>query len=323
MKQHPMLYPKNNTSDLDLALFRHPTAEYRGAPFWSWNNRLDKEQLLRQIAIFKAMGMGGFHIHSRTGLATEYLGETFMDLVKTSVQKAREEEMLTWLYDEDRWPSGFAGGLVTREPEFRARHLLFTCVPYDGKARKIRIGNIDARYGRTDNGVLIARYAIWLQNGYLVKYHRLAEGEEAPADVKLWFAYLETATPTPWFNNQTYVNTLNKRAIQRFTEVTHERYAKVVGDAFGKDIPAIFTDEPQFTQKQHFKSAEGETDLITPWTDDLPETYQAAYGQNLLDVLPELFWELPERQASLVRYRYHDHVCERFVSAYADTLGSW
>jgi len=49
----------------------HPPSSYRGTPFWAWNNRLDKAQLLRQIEVFKQMGLGGFHIHARTGLATE------------------------------------------------------------------------------------------------------------------------------------------------------------------------------------------------------------------------------------------------------------
>lgn len=47
--------------------FENPPAFYRGAPFWAWNNKLDKEQLVRQISYFKEMGMGGFHIHCRVG----------------------------------------------------------------------------------------------------------------------------------------------------------------------------------------------------------------------------------------------------------------
>src|SRR5690349_17812562 len=98
------LYPKNRTARLDLQLFQNPTAEYRGTPFWAWNSRLDHDQLMRQIDVLKAMGMGGFHMHARTGLATEYLGDEFMDMVRACVEKARGEQMLAWLYDEDRWP---------------------------------------------------------------------------------------------------------------------------------------------------------------------------------------------------------------------------
>lgn len=39
-------------------------------------------------------------------------------------------------YDEDRWPSGSAGGLVTKEsPQFAAKQLLFTPVAYGAYGR--------------------------------------------------------------------------------------------------------------------------------------------------------------------------------------------
>ena len=65
-----MLYPKNQSESLSDSLFKNPTSEYRGTPFWSWNCRLDKELLARQIACLQNMGFGGFHMHSRTGMAS-------------------------------------------------------------------------------------------------------------------------------------------------------------------------------------------------------------------------------------------------------------
>src|SRR5690606_15996423 len=64
-------------------------------------------------------------------------------------------------------------------------------------------------------------------------------------------------------------------------------------------------------------------DVLIAWTDDFAETYAAAYGQRIEDHLPELFWELPEGQASVVRYRYHDHTAERFASAFCDVMARW
>src|SRR3954462_12866656 len=109
------LYPKNGSPRLDLDLFRNPTAEFRGAPFWAWNAKIDVPQLLRQIDHLKSMVFGGFNMHSRTGLASEYLGEEFLAAIKACTEKASAAGMLSWLYDEDRWPSGFAGGLVSRD----------------------------------------------------------------------------------------------------------------------------------------------------------------------------------------------------------------
>ena len=37
-----MLYKKNSAKVLDEQLFKNPTAEYRGAPFWAWNCELNQ-----------------------------------------------------------------------------------------------------------------------------------------------------------------------------------------------------------------------------------------------------------------------------------------
>ena len=40
------------------------------------------------------------------------------------MNKAKEEKMFAWLYDEDRWPSGAAGGLVTKDPAYHNSNLI-------------------------------------------------------------------------------------------------------------------------------------------------------------------------------------------------------
>ncbi len=312
-----MLYKKNSAPDLSPELFKNPTCEYRGTPFWAWNCKLDKAELLRQIEIFKEMGLGGFHMHSRSGMATPYLGEDFMNLVSACVDKAREEDMLAWLYDEDRWPSGFAGGLVTKDPEHRIKYLLFTPTPYEKE------GAVRATANRNGLGSLIATFDIVLDEVGCLKNYRIIKEGENPAG-KLWYAYLETAQCTPRYNGFTYANTLRKKTIDRFIEVTYDAYKNKVGNEFGKTVPAIFTDEPQFIHKQTLRFSDVAQDVSLPWTDDLGETFAAAYGgEDLVSHIPELFWELPGGKISLIRYHYHDHVCERFTEAFADNIGSW
>jgi hypothetical protein len=120
------LFPQSRAAFSDT-LFAKPTSEYRGTPLWSWNTKLDLDQLLRQIDHLEEMGFGGFHMHSRVGLDTEYLGEEYMNMVRKCVERAKDKGMLAWLYDEDRWPSGAAGGLVTKdEDKFRSRRMLIT-----------------------------------------------------------------------------------------------------------------------------------------------------------------------------------------------------
>ncbi|PWT73150.1 MAG: hypothetical protein C5B60_08590 [Chloroflexi bacterium] len=320
-ERHP-LFPQSQTETLDLDQFHQPSARYRGAPFWAWNNRLDLAQLLRQMRTFHQMGMGGFHIHARTGLATPYLSDEFMTIVRECVDAAKAQDLYVWLYDEDRWPSGAAGGLVTQDPSLRARHLLLTTRPYSGHSVAPQFTSL-VRGQRNENGTLVARYQVVLHQGLLASYRRLAADEPLPANGTIWYAYAETAIPSPWFNNQTYVDTLNPAAIAAFIATTHERYRGAVGDAFGRTIPAIFTDEPQFTHKIGLRYADDTTDVILPFTDDLFETYAAAYHERLEDALPEVIWNLPNGRAPLPRYRFHDHICERFTSASVDQLGAW
>lgn len=321
-----MLYPKSKEGELSPELFRAPTSEYRGAPFWAWNGKLDQALLDEQIRIFKKMGLGGFHMHVRTGLDTPYLEEGFMGYVQGCVETARREGMLSWLYDEDRWPSGSAGGRVTKDkPENARKTLLFTPNPY-APDRSHRSKASEPGRGqesvRQDNGVLLAVYDIVLdENGCLLSARRIGEGEAAQG-VK-WYAYMEHATADPWFNDQAYVDALCPEAIREFIETTHEAYKGKVGEDFGGVVPGIFTDEPQFARKQVLSFATERKDLFLSWTDRLPELYQARYGEDLLDKLPELIWELPEGKLSRVRWRFQNLVTDRFNESYCQQIGRW
>lgn len=297
-----MLYKRRNEAMLEEELFKNPTSEYRGAPLWAWNCKLDNSELMRQIECLKEMGFGGFYMHSRTGLDTPYLGKDYMQSVRDCVKKAEKENMLAWIYDEDRWPSGYAGGIVTKEKKYRQVHLLFTAEKMD----------------EDEECVFVASYGIKLDSkGLLVKYNKNGKlGEK-------WYAYIIREKESPWYNNQTYVNTLDKSAILKFCQVTHERYKKEAGEDFGGGIPGFFTDEPQFTKKSTLGFASEKKPLILPWTHNLEDTFSQAYGNSLLERLPELIWDLPDGQYSVTRYHYHAHVSERFAEAYAETLGNW
>lgn len=310
-----MLYKKNIEKSLKKELFENPTSEYRGTPFWALNSHLTKQELCRQIDIFKEMGLGGFHLHVRTGLENEYLGEEYMELMKASVDKAKKEEMLAWLYDEDRWPSGAAGGLVTKDEKYRARCLFFT--PFNEE----KYSGINDYWINEKENPLACYDVILDAEGFLASYKRIDENEEAEGTK--WYAFLEVANPSGWYNGQTYLDTLSKEAVERFIEVTHEKYKAKMGDEFDKTIPAIFTDEPQFTRKRVLNNSHDKMDIIMPWTDKVPELYMEMYGADIFDTLPEIFWDKPDSAASVHRYRYHDFIAELFASAFADTIGDW
>ena len=93
--------------------FRDPPREYSIEPLWSWNGTLERERIVWQIDQMMEKGVYGAYMHARAGLddsQTPYFSDGFWAAVKTSVEHAATVGFRTWIYDEDRWPSGDAGG---------------------------------------------------------------------------------------------------------------------------------------------------------------------------------------------------------------------
>ena len=101
-------------------------AKYRPVPFWSWNDKLEPEELLRQIRQMHTAGLGGFFMHARGGLLTPYMGEEWMNSIVLCVREAVRLGMKAYLYDENGWPSGFGNGMVNGMGEtFQQKYLRY------------------------------------------------------------------------------------------------------------------------------------------------------------------------------------------------------
>lgn len=307
-----------------MSTFLKPGSQYRGVPFWSWNTKIEDDKIYPQIDVFKEMGMGGFCIHSRVGLDTEYLGDEFMEYVEKSIKYAEENDMLCYLYDEDRWPSGYGGGKVTENQDFRSKYLVITPFPQENRDFPEPVyGSKSAATAHGDGTFLTAFYIKLTKDGYLKKYETCAEDAPEKDGFEKWYVYMEYAYDNPWYNNQSYVDTLNPTAIHKFIDVTYEAYYQKLQRYFGRQVPAIFTDEPQFVHKQCLAEPFSKQDVILPYTQDFPETFEQEYHIPFLKHIPELLWELPDGKISKYRYQYHNHVADRFAEAYGDQVGQW
>jgi hypothetical protein len=152
--------------------FENPPNAYRSLPFWAWNDDLKEEELNRQVKQMKEQGMGGFFIHSRDGLETVYMGQEWMELVRSTVETAKAEDMQAWLYDEDRWPSGFAGGLVQARggDAFRAKGLTLEVLPPPLPGEDGVIGSLD--FDDTDTDI-VALFRAVINERDLIRCERI------------------------------------------------------------------------------------------------------------------------------------------------------
>ncbi len=293
---------------MDSERFRNPGQEYREIPFWSWNDLLDPDELRRQIGLMQEAGWGGFFMHSRAGLRTPYMGQDWLACVRAAVDEARSRGLTAWLYDEDKWPSGYGGGAsVAANPEHRAKHLVCKV-----DARPNLLAERIATFrGREVGGVLLD-----------------VRPDPAPAltrpdDRLIQFYPAPMALGNRIFNDYAYVDLLHAGAVAAFLDSTHAAYASELGDEFGRTIPGIFTDEPCF-QFPHYTYGEfgyQADDPAVPWTGDLPEVFEAANGYDLLPHLPGLFFDVGDYHR--VRYDFYGTVTRLFVERYTKQVHRW
>ncbi|MDO9542968.1 MAG: glycosyl hydrolase, partial [Kiritimatiellia bacterium] len=285
--------------------FSTPPAACRAKPFWAWNGKLKEQELRRQVRLLGKMGFGGFFMHSRVGLATPYLSKEWFDLVDACVCEAARCGMEAWLYDEDRWPSGAAGGLVTKKPQFQMKYL------------EMKIQPSGTALPRDKN--LIAVFAAKLKEGRISRAKRFRTNQtlsesDFVGKKKLVFR-MKPQSPSDWYNGHTYLDVLNPKAVKEFIRVTHEGYRRHVGSHFGTAIPGIFTDEPYY--------GSGSKEYILPWTGTLPEVFKHRYGYDLTDHLPELFFLQEGVEFSRVRHHFIDCLTWMFTNSFARQIGEW
>ena len=183
--------------------------EYQSLPFWSWNDKLDPKILAEQIGWMKKQGIGGFFMHARGGLRTEYMSEEWMRCVDACIDAAKEQGMQAWIYDENGWPSGFAGGKLLEKEENRDAHITYHIGAYDPKA--------------------------WLS--YTLAGETL-QRICSPTTDECLNLYLHISPST--------ADILNENVVEQFLQETHEKYAQRYGDKLAENLVGIFTDEPQF-----------------------------------------------------------------------------
>jgi hypothetical protein len=287
-----------------IKTFQNPGNDFRGAPFWAWNGKLDPEELRRQVRVMHRMGLGGFFMHSRVGLDTPYLSKEWFDCVNACVDEAKKLKMNAWLYDEDRWPSGPAGGLVTKNPEYRMRDLRAR-VRDTAAGFKWTPDTLGAFVARIDGAVARDVRPVPLGS----RAPRLAEGE------KLVVFEVEIQGCNDGYNGFTYLDTLNPAAVAAFIKITHEAYRKRCGGEFGKTIPGIFTDEPNHGFRMGWHNL--------PWTGRFPAVFRQRYGYDLQLHLMELVYDVDGEGMTPARYHYNECLTYLYVESFCRPIGAW
>ena len=289
--------------------FKNPDKQYSMLPFWSWNGTLEKDRLIWQLTQMKEKGIDGAFMHARVGInkgATPYFSEGWWNAVDVTVDFAAKNDFNAYLYDEDKWPSGSAGGrtLKKNRQEFIKKGLRYKKMEIHGPntlnideaddavgifvAKLVKEGTIDVASIRDISSL----------NG---KTWDVPEGE---------WAYLSFVQHN---HSEEQIDYLDKKAVEAFIEVTHEEYYSRYGQHFGSVIPGIFFDEIRATTRD-------KNSLV--WTDDYLEKFKEIKGYDLRTKLPLLIYN-NGREAMQLNNDYYDVFTQLYHNAWFKTYSDW
>jgi len=290
---------------------------YRPVNFWGWNDEINGEMIKTQVSSFKSAGIGGFFIHSREGLKTEYLSEEWMKNVNIAIKKAKNSGLKCWLYDEDNFPSGYAGGKIPALGDKYWQEALICNI----SRRKQQFSDLFSVYSmekeiETESG-LNSNPIITDATSYVYKKISYSDIEKEILNGKdIIYLYIRKARPgCKIFNNYCYVDILDKSVVDAFIESTHEKYYDEFGIEFGKTIRGIFTDEPSILYYPEFP----ENSL--PWTRDLNDIFLEKNGYKLEENLIYLYFNIKGYER--IRFDYWKLVSELFLNNYTKNIHNW
>lgn len=285
LPDHPV---NDRFADIE-AQFADPPADYRTAPFMVWNSKVTKADIDRMLQEFKDAGCGGAFVHPRPGMISEYLSDEWFELFNYCVEKGKELGMNIWIYDENSYPSGFAGGHVPAEmPESynQGQGLALTkaTVLPDSTADYYLILKKEEAGGFKDITASLAGYKG--QKGEYYLYRKTYFGK------------------SDWHGGFSYVDLLVPGVTEKFIDITMKGYQETLKDELSKTIPGIFSDEPNIGSPGGLR-----------WTPDLFDVFRQQWGYDLKDNLPCLNEEVGNWKQ--VRHNYMETLTQLFIDRWS------
>jgi hypothetical protein len=313
----------NKNEILEQSKFKDPHPRYRPMPFWFWNSKLTEEEINRQITMMHDAGLGGFFIHARFGLETEYMSDEWMSCVRTAVEAADRLSMYAWLYDEYPFPSGIGGLKVTQNPNYRNKYI-------DLVERQVSSGqSVDICLPSSD---VLAAAALPVLDGK-IKVDSLVDlrgfvnnGEvrwTAPEGDDWIVAICAKCVLTDSNGNVFGPDYLSKDATDTFIELIHSKYAQAVGEYFGSVIPGIFTDEPCLLawHQGHTCFRVHHDARLAVWSEDLEISLLQKLSTDLQRIVLSIFYDAYS-DSHLLRREYRrdvaDLYCRNFFAPYRE-----
>jgi hypothetical protein len=310
----------------DLMQFSDPPALYRTAPLLVWNDEMTVEQIIHQLNELKTHGFGGGFVHPRPGMITTYLSDEWFELWSVALKEAERLGLKLYIYDENSYPSGFAGGHVSSQlPDCLANSVIMR--ELDPSNWTSAFPALSGMLNRPGHPIRVFAYKGSSAQGepYEITHDVTSV---PPAEWQQYgerFLWFELGKPeaNSWLGGFAYTDLLRPEVAQVFLDSTYEAYRSRYGDKFGDAIPAIFTDEPEISPGNLFQSGSN----FLPFSYWFSGQFEERNGYDIKDHLPCLFKNVTGpsliHDAQKVRYDYYDTIRELWVNNFIRPISEW
>ncbi len=300
----------------DKKQFKNPSREYSVAPFWFLNGDLEENELKRQLFEMKQKGVDEVILHSRKGCEVEYLSDEWFKKIGIILDECEKLGLTALIYDEDNWPSGYAGGKIVGANESFAALCLSVEKIYPVIGQYITVKDVP----NTEIECVVAVH----NDDYFLDITDYEHKKCKPwkSETLLWEVYVfrkEKCGHRPAYSPYPYVDLLNPNATKAFVKCTHEEYKKRFPDKWGKVIRGFFTDEPGFYQN-YFEQCKNLNTVI--WTNDFARRFIEKFGY---DIRPHLccLWQNMGALSVKTRCDYYRAVAEFYKESYFDVISEF
>ncbi len=309
-------------------LFLNPELKYRVKPMMhsSW----PKEEPTVMVDALKYFGYGGAVLNPPRNDGDEFAQDEAVAQLGKVTRYMKEQGMDYWIYDENGYPSGHAGGRTLKgHPELESKGIfMIRRIAYEPRHTTFTIDD------ETDKIVWAAKYPVEVVNvsRSFVQYDKMIpvpftdtftecdlEENEAFYVFCMKPGYEGSHLTHNISSHRRYINIMDKRAVKRFIEVAYDSIAHRDPEIY-KNAEAVFTDEPSL-QTDYVAGYETWPYALVPWVEGLPERFEEEYGYSLLPYLPRLF-EATENSYP-TRVRFYRLVGKLISEAFSGQLSEW
>ncbi len=272
-------------------IFAKPPVEYSTSPFFVWNGDMTRADIDLFLNSYHSQNVRSIFIHPRPGMITSYLSDQWFSLLRYTVDQAAKLGMEVWLYDENSYPSGFAGGNVPAQmPESynQGQGLL----PH--RVTELAAGDA-AKY----------KFILKQEGGAFRDVSATAANEIGKPGTYYCFELI-FYPKRAWHGGWSYVDLIHPGVTEKFIEVTMKGYERTLGRDLGHRVPGIFTDEPNLNIPRSGSMR---------WTPDLFEQFSRRWGYDLKANLPSLFDTTGDWRK--VRHDYYSVLLDLFIDRWS------